>query len=147
MKKAVLTSSLQDYLEAIRELTVDGRGARVTDIAKKLAIAKPSVTQAIATLKEYAYVKQDKYGPVILTKKGLQEAGRVQYRHSVLREFMVDVLDVDDEFAERDACLMEHVISPQTLEKLVAFIAEKKVNRDDKTQQTCEKQQSQNNQH
>ena len=122
MSSIALSPALQDYLEVILELTEHEDTVRVTDIAEKLNIAKASVTQMLATLKDMNMVVQDRYGPICLTQMGRDEAVRVRYRHQVLRRFLVDVLQVKPDIAEKDACLMEHVISPQTLERMVDFL-------------------------
>jgi DtxR family Mn-dependent transcriptional regulator len=47
---------------------------------------------------------------------------KVRQRHRLLRKFLIEVLGVNPRIAEKDACLMEHVVSPQTMEKLVSFL-------------------------
>ena len=117
-----MSKSIEDYLEVILELSREGSGARITDIAGKLNIAKASASQAVGVLKKLGLVRQDKYGPVVLTEKGIEEASRVRHRHRTIKKFLTDVLEVDDKTAEKDACLIEHVVSPQTLEKILLFI-------------------------
>ena len=121
MKK--LSASLQDYLETILQLSaVNGGGSRITDIAKHLNIAKPSVNQAIATLKSIGLAEQDLYGPVRLTDEGRKEAELVIERHFTIKTFLTQKLGVCSDTAETDACAIEHVISQETLEKLLDFI-------------------------
>ena len=116
------SSSMQDYLEAILDLTEKDGLVRVSDIASQLNVTKPSVTQMIENLKKQELVKQEPYGPVELTGVGRELATKVRQRHRLLKQFLIDVLEVDPEIAERDACMIEHVISPQTMEKLVEFL-------------------------
>ena len=120
MKK--LSASLQDYLETILQLSADNGGARITDIAKQMNIAKPSVNQAISTLKNIGLAEQDLYGPVRLTADGRVEAEKVIARHHAIKTFLTKKLGVCAETAETDACAIEHVISQETLEKLLEFI-------------------------
>ena len=117
-----VSSSMQDYLEVILNLIENEETARVTDIANKLKIAKASVNQTVNRLKRLGLVQQQAYGPVELTLKGREIAEIVRKRHRKLREFLVDVLGVEKTIAETDACLMEHVISVETMEKLTAFL-------------------------
>jgi len=119
---AAISSAMQDYLEVILNLSEKSGAVRVTDIAAKLNIAKASVTQAISGLKEMSLVTQDRYGPVELTHTGKELAIKVRHRHYTLRRFLVEVLGVNPKIAENDACLMEHAVSPQTIEKLVEFL-------------------------
>ena len=118
----VLSSSMQDYLEAILELEAGQNSVRVTDIANKLNIAKPSVNQTINKLKDLGLVRQQAYGPVELTDDGRQQAVKVKQRHEKLRQFLVEALGVEPEIAEKDACLMEHAVSARTMDKLTEFL-------------------------
>ncbi len=121
---AGITASMQDYLETILELTDGQDGVRITDIAAKLNIAKASVNQAIAKLKEQGLVRQNSYGPVILTDIGREQAAKVRQRHHKLRKFLIEVLGVNPKVAEKDACLMEHVVSPETMARLTEYLIE-----------------------
>jgi len=47
-----LSSSLEDYLEAIYNLTVESNIARSKDIAESLGVSRASVTGALRVLKE-----------------------------------------------------------------------------------------------
>jgi len=113
---------MQDYLETILDLSAEDEEVRITDIAKRLNISKASTNQAIGGLVKRGMVTHRHYGPVSLTEKGRSEAEKIRYRHDVLKKLLTDVMKVDPEVAERDACLMEHTISQETLTKLVSFM-------------------------
>jgi len=117
-----LSLSMQEYMEAILELSEESDTVRVTDIANKLNIAKSSVNQSISKLKDLGLVQQQTYGPVELTEEGRQLAGKLMQRHKKLKQFLVEALGVGEETAEKDACLMEHVVSAETMEKLTEFL-------------------------
>lgn len=117
-----LTPSTQDYLETILQLSENDHSVRITDIAASLNIAKASATQAIDTLIAENLVLKEKYGPVTLTKKGEQAALKVKKKHKIIREFFMKVLQVDAEIANKDACQIEHVISPQALAGMIAYL-------------------------
>jgi DtxR family Mn-dependent transcriptional regulator len=122
LKSFTISASLQDYLETILDLEDLDKNVRVTDIAKKLNFAKASVNQTICKLVDLGYVTHQLYGPVLLTESGRQLAIKVKERHKKLRKFLIDVLDVNADIAEKDACLMEHVVSPETMDKLTYFL-------------------------
>lgn len=117
-----LSTSLQDYLEKILDIEESQEIVRITDIAKELKFAKASVNQTILKLKQQGFVTHQTYGPVELTEKGRAVAIKIKRRHIKLRQFLVEVLKVDPEIAEQDACRMEHSISPQTIDKLTEFL-------------------------
>lgn len=122
MVKNPLTPSTQDYLEIILQLSEKDHSVRITDIAASLNIAKASATQAIDTLIAENLVLKEKYGPVTLTKKGELAALKVKKKHKIIREFFVKVLQVDAEIANKDACRIEHVISPEALTGMISYL-------------------------
>lgn len=119
--KITITPSLQDYLEAILNLSEDNRKVRITDIATELDVAKSSVHQAVTQLEKADMVVHERYGPLELTGKGRKEALKVRDKHDILVKFFTEVLEVDGETADSDACLIEHVISQVTIDKLTEF--------------------------
>lgn len=124
-----VTSSLQDYLEVILNLIQEKNTARVTDIADRLDIAKPSVIQALTLLKEKGLIVQDRYGPVELTAEGKRYALNIRHRHKVIYGFLTQVLGVSPEAAEQDACLMEHDLSNETFDCLLRYLEEQDVDK------------------
>ncbi len=118
----------EDYLETILmiEREQDESGVRITDIAKKLGVTKPSVIRSIKNLASEGFVTQESYGDIYLTEKGRLKAGQVLGRHKVIRTFLEEILGVDPEQADADACKIEHVVSSETMEKLSSFIASEK---------------------
>ena len=117
-----ITPALEDYLEAILGVLEDNPVARVTDIAERLDVSKPRVTTVVQDLAEDGYVEHQSYGYILLTDKGEEVAERVRERHRLLNRFFRQVLDVDAEQAEEDACNAEHYISQATLDRLTAFM-------------------------
>jgi DtxR family Mn-dependent transcriptional regulator len=119
---SVQTASMEDYLEAIAVLTEEANPVTVTAISKTLGVTKPSVDWALGKLSEAGLVEHERYGDVQLTAKGARLAQDVYRRHRTLHQFLVDILDVDPEIAEQDACRIEHVISSVTMERLSRFL-------------------------
>ena len=74
-------------------------------------------------LRENGYVQVDADGGLVLTEAGLAIARRVYDRHRLLTEFFVR-LGVDPEVAARDACRIEHDLSPETFDRLQAYVEE-----------------------
>ncbi|HSV30999.1 MAG TPA: metal-dependent transcriptional regulator [Atribacteraceae bacterium] len=124
-----ISPSLQDYLETILELAGEKGAVRITDIADHLGFTKPSVHQAARDLVKIGYLKQAKYGPVELTRRGREQARQVLEKHRVVYRFLVELLGVDPETAEKDACRIEHVVSPLTFLKLSEFLDKTDVNK------------------
>ncbi len=119
---AKLTATLEDYLEAIFRLAGEKGAARVQDIAGSLSVHKSSVTSALRSLSEKDLVEYVPYQATTLTPAGRKVAERIARRHEVLRRFLSEVLSVQADVAEGNACRMEHAIDPQVLDRLVHFI-------------------------
>jgi len=120
-----MTQSLEDYLETIYILISEGRPAQVRDVARLLDVKMPSVVKAIHELKKLELVTQEPYSPIKLTPKGERVAMRVLNRHKLLRSFLV-MLGVSRKTADRDACLMEHILSAETIDKIRAYTEKQK---------------------
>ena len=116
-----LSQSLEDYLEMIHVLRVEGKVARVKDIADALSVKMPSVAKAIAELKKLGLVTQEPYAGVELTKEGEVMAASILNRHVLLKAFLMR-LGVSEEVADKDACCMEHILSAETLSKIEDFV-------------------------
>ncbi len=120
-----LTRAHEDYLEAIYVLTQEGaadEGVRSVDVAERLGVSKASVNKALAGLKEGGYVDQRPYGRVTLTEDGNAYAAIVWRAHRMLRTFLERDLGVEPSVADAEACLMEHVLSPDTLERWTSYL-------------------------
>ena len=116
-----LTKSLEDYLEAVLILEKDHDEVRVTDIANFLDISKPSVNKAVKIFKDENLINFEKYGKIKLTAQGTKIAKDIFFRHQTLKKFLMDDLGIDKETAESEACAIEHVISKESLYKLIEY--------------------------
>lgn len=122
VKSVKLTSIMEDYLEAIYELSRETGFARVKDIAQRLQVRMPTVTSMLKTLAEKEVIKYEKYGSVVLTRNGEEIGKATRARHDVLLSFLHDILKVDFDIANEEACIMEHALSSATLMKLTKFV-------------------------
>lgn len=124
MKKDIcnMTSSLEDYLEAVFVLSQKKDSVRLTDIAEHLGVSKPSVNRAVKTLTEIGFLEHVTYGDILITPEGESYAANVLRRHKLIKQFLMNTLGVDEENAENDACKMEHVMSATTIEKLYEYL-------------------------
>jgi DtxR family Mn-dependent transcriptional regulator len=120
-----MTQSLEDYLEMVSFLSDEGE-VRVTDIAARLKVSKPSVLTALKSLEEQGLLEHERYRTVSLTAKGTLQATEIRERHYFLTAFLQDVLGVNAETAEEDACKMEHILSDETLKKMKILAKAKK---------------------
>jgi DtxR family Mn-dependent transcriptional regulator len=116
------TASMEDYLEAIANLGGRRKVVRVKQISDMLGVKMPSVTSALKKLSEQELVEHERYGNIKLTPEGDKVARDVICRHEALTRFFARALGIDQGTAEEDACKIEHVISPLSMERLAKFV-------------------------
>lgn len=117
----MISKSTEDYLEAVyNSLKIRGH-ARTNQIADDLGIKAPSVTEMFQKLKSQGLINYKRYRGATLTQKGNQIAKSVKDSHEAIREFF-QILQVRQEVADKDACKVEHNLSPETTIQLKKFV-------------------------
>lgn len=109
--------SAEDYLEAILMIQERKGVVHSIDIAEEKNFSKASVSIAMKKLRENGYISMDKDGSIKLLKPGKKIAVSIYERHKSLSDLFVK-LGVDPETAQKDACKVEHDLSPVTFDKL-----------------------------
>lgn len=109
-----LFESGENYLETILLLQKRTGNVHSVDIAAEMDFSKPSVSRAMGILKKNGYIIMEDDGRIVLTESGMEEATSVLDKHLTLTRFITENLNVPKEIAEKDACRIEHVISPET---------------------------------
>jgi DtxR family Mn-dependent transcriptional regulator len=120
--KMGLSESLEDYLEIILALEKTNKVARVKDIAEKMGVLRASVTGALKNLAEKGLINYKPYSFITLTRKGATIAKDITRRHSVIKDFLQNVLLLNAESAEKNACRMEHAMDKVAVNRLVKFL-------------------------
>ncbi|MCK9306380.1 metal-dependent transcriptional regulator [Methanoculleus sp. YWC-01] len=119
----MLPSTLEDYLEAILTITENGeRSATLDEIAAALDSGKEVAGTTIASLVEEGYLERTDGDAVRLTGKGLSVASQVARKHHVLQCFLTEMLGVDADAANKEACTLEHGISDETIDRLSSYM-------------------------
>jgi DtxR family Mn-dependent transcriptional regulator len=114
---------MENYLETILLLIQKSPVARAKDISQHLKVNRSSVTGALQSLGERGLVNYEPYGFVTLTEQGTEIATKVLRRHEALRDFFVNVLNIDSPEADEAACRMEHGVSKTIVDRLLDFAA------------------------
>ncbi|MGN1351178.1 MAG: metal-dependent transcriptional regulator [Anaerovoracaceae bacterium] len=112
-----IQESAENYLETILILSQTGNPIRSIDIVNELGFSKPSVSVAMKKLRENGYINMDDDGHITLLAAGREIAERIYERHTLLSQLLIR-LGVDETTAVEDACRIEHVISPETFQKI-----------------------------
>lgn len=120
MDTTQIGKSKEDYLEAIL-IQINKHGAcRSTDVAAQLGFSKPSASIALKKLEEDGYIIRDDW-KIVLTESGREIAETTYEKHSFFKGWLENV-GIDKKTAEDEACLMEHIISRDSFEKIRSYL-------------------------
>ena len=116
-----LYASGEDYLEAVLVLQKERGMVRSVDVARHMDVSKPSVSHAVATLKDGGFLTMDDGFFLHLTDIGREVAEQIYEKHRFFTERLI-AAGVDPRTAEADACRIEHVISEESFQRLKAAV-------------------------
>lgn len=123
-----LSIAMQKYLETVFDLSgrksdvPSGLGVRVSDIAARLGVSKASVNNAISILARDGYVSNERYQEIFLTPAGHETAILLESKHRIIRSLFVDIVGIPEETANEDACAIEHIISPESVQRINDYL-------------------------
>ena len=119
----VISHSAAHHLMAVDDLVGRLGYARVSDIARQLGITRGSVSISLKPMKEAGLILQDENRHLRLSDVGQRLVDAVKTKRALIQRLLSEVLGVDAEQAEIDACKVEHLTSNQTARQLVAFFS------------------------
>lgn len=116
------TSLREDCLEAILTLTqADGGSVDAEGIMAAVDAERASVEECLAGLvAEGAVLLED--GRYRLSPEGRPIAESVLRKHQVLECFLCEMLGMDTGAASKEACILEHEISDEAIDRLSRYI-------------------------
>lgn len=123
VREAHQTETTEDYVELIADLIDYQNEARASDLAQRLGVSQPTVSNVLSRLQNEGYIESKPYRSIFLTDKGRELAARCKERHQIVLEFFIR-LGVDPETAEFDAEGVEHHISEKTLAIMKEFASD-----------------------
>ena len=109
-----MSTSVEEYLEALYTLTEDGQAASTSAISRRLDVAPASVTEMLRRLADSQYVNYSPYQGATLTAKGFVLAEKMTRKHRLLERFLHDFLHIGKDKVHLEACAMEHALSDET---------------------------------
>lgn len=113
----------EDYVEAIADIQANQVHCRLVDLARRFGVSHVTALRIIARLADAGWVTTRPYRPIELTAKGRRLAARSRERHEIVFQLLL-ALGVHQKQAAVDAEGMEHHVSPATLNRFRAFLAE-----------------------
>ena len=119
-EKGQMTNAMEDYLEMISRLSLEGRRIRVNDLSKMLHVKSPSVTKMVQHLAQAGYLQTEKYGDISLTEKGRTAGSYLLHRHDVLQRFLCFLNHTENELEQVEK--IEHFLNENTIKNLELLI-------------------------
>ena len=117
----MISKALEEYLKTIYVLKKQNGNIRVTDIANKMNCSKASVNKAIKNLKENELINYETYGTIELTKNGEELAKKILETYDIVYLFFKEVLNIEDETAQKEAEKVKLAITDETTNKLAKY--------------------------
>jgi DtxR family Mn-dependent transcriptional regulator len=118
VRRSTFTRAQEDYLKALYHLHGDQRPVPTRDLAQRLGISSPSVSEMVARLTTQGLVEHDRYRGQQLTREGRKVAVELVRHHRLLEMFLVQVLGYSWDEVHDEAELLEHVMS-ERMEKRI----------------------------
>lgn len=112
----------EDYLEAVYVLREKNGRVKCVHIAEYMGRSKPTILTAVKALEEKEYIMNNRHS-LLLTEKGEELAKRVHERHQYFKKLLM-LAGVEEETADKEACVMEHVLSEDSYEKLKKYLGQ-----------------------
>ena len=122
---------MEEYLEAIYSLNERGELAKNQELAIRLKVSPPSVSEMIRKLSEDGLIAYEPYKGVVLTGKGMARAQKVVRKHRLLESFLHDRLGLKMDKVHSEACMMEHGLSDEAAAALCDSLNHPKICPDD----------------
>ncbi|MFX1513677.1 MAG: DtxR family transcriptional regulator [Promethearchaeota archaeon] len=126
MTQKTLSQSAEKYLDGLLELTHSDELVRISLIAQHLGVTPSSATEMFQRLSEEGYVEYQRYYGVRFTETGYQTARRIRRRFLLLRRFLQDFLDLEDEFISEETRKFANIISTKIEQRLIQLLFPKK---------------------
>jgi DtxR family Mn-dependent transcriptional regulator len=117
-RRSSLTRAQEDYLKALYQLHGDHQPVPTRDLAQRLGISSPSVSEMVTRLSAQGLVEHDRYRGQQLTREGRKVALELVRHHRLLEMFLVQVLGYSLDEVHDEAERLEHVIS-ERMEKRI----------------------------
>lgn len=117
-----MTASMEDYLEMICRLSKNTGFTRVYELSSALNVQPPSVTMMVQKLAKLKLLKYQKYGIIILERKGIKLGEILLKRHKTI-ENLLTVLGVNNDIVLEETEKIEHTISDDTLSCFSNFVS------------------------
>lgn len=117
-----VSHSAAHYLMTIAELHKERGYVRAVDVAERMGLSRSAAHLGLKALKGKGLIVEDERHFFRLPDGARDLAHTIRGNRSLLARFFADILGAPEAEAERNACLMEHVLVDETAHRLLAFV-------------------------
>jgi DtxR family Mn-dependent transcriptional regulator len=121
-RRSAFTQSQEDYLKALYHLHGDTRPVPTRELAQRLGISSPSVSEMVTRLVAQGLVEHDRYRGQQLTREGRKVALELVRHHRLLEMFLVQALGYTWDEVHEEAERLEHVISERMEQRIFELL-------------------------
>jgi len=111
----------EEYIETIYVLQQQDGYAKTGKISLQMDVKPSSVTEMLQKLQRERYIEYKPYKGALLTDFGNKIAHDLMKKHKIIADFL-EIIGIQRELAEADACQIEHHVTVKTLERLGKFV-------------------------
>ncbi len=116
------TATIEEYLETIYNIAMEGEPVIGARLAEKFRVAPPTVTETLKRMTRDGFVAMDSKRQISLTPLGVERAEAVLRRHRLTERFLVDMLGMQWHQVHEEACRLEHYISGAVEARVLASL-------------------------
>ncbi|EHJ52008.1 metal-dependent transcriptional regulator [Streptococcus macacae] len=113
-----MTPNKEDYLKIIYELGEYGEKISNKQIAEKMSVSAPAVSEMVKKLLSEGLILKDKQTGYLLTKKGQILASFLYRKHRLIEVFLMNHLNYTADEIHEEAEVLEHTVSNIFIERL-----------------------------
>ena len=121
-ERSMISKALEEYLKTMYVLQKQTGRVRVTDVAEKMNCTKASVNKAVNNLKNTGLLNYETYGTIELTGEGENRAKKILEAYDIVCLFLKEVLDLEEEEAQKEAEKIKSAITDETINKLAKYV-------------------------
>lgn len=113
----------EDIMETIGEWYTAGKSSTIEELSQYFGNTLAEVRKYLAELaaRDQIFPVKGKRDPICPTSKGLEIGAKAMEKHKIMSEFF-QLIGVNEDQAEAEACRMEHVVSDDSVMRLNTFL-------------------------
>ena len=113
-----MTPNKEDYLKCIYEIGTEESKISNKEIANRMQVSPPAVTEMIKKLISEDLIIKDKVKGYLLTKTGKINVAELYRKHRLIEVFLVDHLQYTCDQIHQEAEILEHTVSDHFIDAL-----------------------------